>query len=356
MAVTTSQINKKDKINIKFFLKKILNYLMPNLLIFKLMENSFTHFGMEISNACNANCSFCAYRFMTRKLSIMSNENTEKAVAEFNNLGGGTVSFTPVVGDPLVDKNLINKIKICSNQKNIKEIFLYTNGIFIHRFDLKKLLQSGLTRIAISTYVGNAEKYKKYYGKNHYSQVIENIINLSKLNNELGKPINITLHLRVDLPKDKWQENPDFIQISKLVGQENISWLETYENWSGKIEADDIPEGCTLSEIVSIDEKKKSPCFEMYRRIHVLSDGAVGVCSCRDIDAEINIGDLNKQNLKELWTGGKLKSYRDNWKQGILPDICKNCDRYQPVNEYISKNKLNIFLTHLRRIKKRMKA
>ena len=50
---------------------------------------------------------------MTRKLSIMSNANTKKAVAEYNYLGGGTVSFTPVVGDPLVDKNLIEKIKIC---------------------------------------------------------------------------------------------------------------------------------------------------------------------------------------------------------------------------------------------------
>ena len=68
----------------------------------------------------------------------------------------------------------------------------------------------------------------------------------------------------------------------------------------------------------------------MYRRMHVLSDGSVGVCSCRDIDAEINIGDLNNEKLINLWRGEKIKKYRNNWKKGILPDICKNCDRYQP--------------------------
>ena len=39
----------------------------------------------------------------------------------------------------------------------------------------------------------------------------------------------------------------------------------------------------------------------MYRRMHVLSDGSVGVCSNRDIDAEINIGDLNNEKLINLW-------------------------------------------------------
>ena len=32
------------------------------------MKRNFTDFGLEVSNACNANCSFCAYRFMERKL------------------------------------------------------------------------------------------------------------------------------------------------------------------------------------------------------------------------------------------------------------------------------------------------
>ncbi len=350
MAVVTSSYSKKNIFSLKNTFKKIISNIIPNYVVLQFMKNSFTHFGMEISNACNANCSFCAYRFMQRKVSIIDNEATEKSVDEFSKIGGGTVSFTPVVGDPLVDKNLIEKIKICAKKKNIDEIFLYTNGIFLDKFDNKKLLSSGLTRIAISTYIGTKENYKKYYGKDYYDRVIKNIIHLSELNYSAGRPINITLHLRVDMPKDIWIDNDDLQKISKFIGSENISWLETYENWSGLITKEDIPNGCELSEIKTIDEKIKSPCFEMYRRIHVLSDGNVGVCSCRDIDAEINIGNIKNQSLKELWNGKKLKDYRSEWKKGNLPDICKNCDRYQPVNEFVKQNKYSILQTHIKRL------
>ena len=89
--------------------------------------------------------------------------------------------------------------------------------------------------MAISTYLGNTEKYKKYYGKNHYEQVVNNIINVASENIRLGSPVLITLHLRVDLPKTKWEQNKDFLRIIELVGKKNISWLETYENWSVKL-------------------------------------------------------------------------------------------------------------------------
>ena len=49
--------------------------------------------------------------------------------------------------------------------------------------------------------------------------------------------------------------------------------------------------------------------------------------------------DKHKLSLNELWNGKKLKDYRSEWKKGNLPDICKNCDRYQPVNEFVKQNK-----------------
>ena len=127
-----------------------------------------------------------------------------------------------------------------------------------------------------------------------------------------------------------------------------------YENWSGKITQDDIPEGCTLSDIKSIDEKIKSPCFEMYRRIQVLSDGRVGVCVCRDVEAEIVIGDIKKNTVNEIWNGELLKKYRSNWKKGVLPDVCKSCNRYQPINKYMNNNAYSIVITHLKRFKRKL--
>ena len=149
------------------------------------MKKDHTHLGFEITNACNANCSFCAYRFMKRKLEIINTDKIKKIVKEYSENGGGSVSFTPVVGDPLVDKDLLNKIRICKNFKNIDEIFIYTNGLFLNRFNNNDLVNSGLTRIAISTYIGNAEGYKKYYGSAKYDQLINNIKKILKINKSL---------------------------------------------------------------------------------------------------------------------------------------------------------------------------
>ena len=58
----------------KLLKKKIKNFFLsffPNSFLLKLMEKNYTDLGLEISNACNANCSFCAYRFQKRSFYIM---------------------------------------------------------------------------------------------------------------------------------------------------------------------------------------------------------------------------------------------------------------------------------------------
>ena len=334
-------------------IKDLFNLIVPKSFIKWLMEKDNTHLGFEISNACNANCSFCAYRFMKRKLEIIKTDKIQKIVKEYSAKGGGSVSFTPVVGDPLVDKDLLNKIRICKSFKNIDEIFLYTNGLFLNRFDNSELVKSGLTRIAISTYIGNAEGYKKYYGSSKYDQVIENIKNILIINKKFGNPINITLHLRVDLPLENLEKNKDLAFFREYLNPESIHWLEVYENWSGLIKKKDIPKGARMSDISSRKQKTKSPCFEMYRKAHILSNGSVGVCSCRDIESEIVIGDISKESIKDIWLGEKLKKYRSQWSTK-MPNVCVNCDRYKPIDEFISKQAFSIFSTHLKRIKRRI--
>jgi len=337
-------------------IEKILNFFIPNGLIYFLMERYYTDFGLEVSNACNANCSFCAYRFMERKLKVTRTEDIKKIIDEYSFNGGGDVNFTPVVGDPLVDKNLLKKIKYCRSKKNIKHIWTYTNGLYLNRFDVREFIQCGITRLSISTYLGDEEKYFKYYGSKNYRQIIENIKNITKMNNDLGQLVKIQLHLRVELPEELWKDNSDFIEIKNLVGEKNITFLDTYESWSGQIKESDIPKGTKMSNTnVNLNVKIKSPCFEMYRRVQILSNGDVGVCVCRDIEGEINIGDINKESLEKIWRGDKLKNYRNNWTEGNIPSVCVSCDRYRPVDDYVKKNAFLIFTKHMKRYFNRTK-
>ena len=100
---------------------------------------------------------------MRRKKTKIDEKIFFKCVDQYDKLGGGTLNFTPTVGDPLVDKNLVEKIKYAKSKKNIYSITSYTNGILLDKFGFKNILTSGLTRLGISTYIGTSEGYKKYY-------------------------------------------------------------------------------------------------------------------------------------------------------------------------------------------------
>jgi molybdenum cofactor biosynthesis enzyme MoaA len=144
----------------------------------KIAENQITTLSMENTNICNANCSFCAYRHQKKSKLFMSNELFQKSINQFAKSGGGALIITPVVGDPLIDKDLINKIVFTKKMKEIKYIFLFTNLIELDKFNLTNLLSSGLDEINVSICIGDKEMYKRLFGVDKYSTVIKNLDNL----------------------------------------------------------------------------------------------------------------------------------------------------------------------------------
>lgn len=331
--ILAKKLTYKDSI-LKFF-----SNFVNSELIKLIMKKKFLEFSFESTNICNANCTFCGYRFMKRKKTTLDENLYYQTADQFDKMGGGTLNFTPTVGDPLVDPNLMKKINYASKKKNIRSITSYTNGILLDKFGFKEVLNSGITRLAISTFIGSSEGYKKYYGKDQYSRVVNNIIQISKLNMELNYPVNITLHLRVNGDISIWENTNDFKNINKYIKKNSITYLKVYDSWNGLIDHNDIPENCEIDKAIPIESKKKAgPCFELYRTLHVMSDANVGACVCRDMEGEINIGNVKENTLKQIWKGSKLKNFRDNWKYDI-PKTCENCTRYIPINEYIKNNK-----------------
>lgn len=341
---------QKSKVSIKRRILTATAKCIPVGMLRKVMEMKYSSIGIETTNICNANCSFCGYRFMQRPKVLMPWENYEAAIDSYASSGGGSINFTPTVGDPLVDKEIVKKIQYARSKKSIDHIFLFTNALFIDRIGPENIVKSGITRLAISTYIGSKEGYKKYYGATKYEKVMNNIVNVAKINKELNKPVNITLHLRVSQDETEWKESDYYKEIVKYVDESNISFLTEYDTWSGRIAVEDLPQGCTVVKPKTIEEKQKEPCFELFRRMHLLADGRVGACVCTDLEAEINIGDINKtKSLNKIWRGKKLKSYRDNWIKGDLPKVCQTCTRYTPISEYIQNNKEQIIINFIKR-------
>ena len=106
------------------------------------MTKRFGHIGFELSNLCNANCTFCAYRFQERDKQKIGVNIYNKVLEEYVQQKGGGISFSPTVGDPLVDKDIVDKIKKASSQSEISQIALYTNGILLKKIGFLNLIKS----------------------------------------------------------------------------------------------------------------------------------------------------------------------------------------------------------------------
>jgi len=344
-----SLIMQNQRQRLRSRIAKVAASFLPVFALRRLMEHTFINFGVETTNLCNANCSFCGYRYMQRPKLEMSWNLYKKAVDDFVDSGGGNLNFTPTVGDPLVDRDLVKKIQYARSQARIGDIFLYTNAILIQKFGCETLLKSGLSRLAISTFIGSREGYLKYYGNDKYERVVQNILDISQANLKLESPVRITLHLRVEGSRKLWQGTKTYKKIAKLIGEENIDYLDIYDAWGGLIKKDDVPEGTFLDEPLPLKEKIVSPCFELYRRLHVLADGNVGACVCVDLESEIKVGNLNTHTLQDIWRGPALRRYRTEWRAGKLPKVCQTCTRYEGVDTFIKKNRKRVVIDFMRR-------
>lgn len=347
--MATSVLLKTAQRSVLYRLAVRLARVIPVPVIRWFMEQRFMSLGVEPTNICNARCKFCGYRFMKRSKGVMSMDLFERAIEEFVVAGGGSLNFTPTVGEPFVDKQLLEKIRIARAHSAISQIFLYTNAINLHLVDTDQLLTSGLSRLAISTYFGGRDGYVTNYGTDKYDQVIRNIRRIGRRNEEMGHPVQLTLHLRV--PRDlAWRKQDEYQKIVSLIGEEYVDYVTEYDTWGGRISDNDIPDGCSFLPTLPESEKLGKPCFELYRRVQIRHDGRIGTCVCVDLDGEITIGDLRKPGgLLKQWRGKEIRSIRDGWKRGTLPHPCLSCTRYQFVDDYIRSHKESLFLELLRR-------
>jgi radical SAM protein with 4Fe4S-binding SPASM domain len=262
----------------------------------------------------------------------MSNELFEQSIKQFAEMGGGTLLITPVVGDPLLDKDLITKIRFAKKIKEIKYIFLFTNLIGLNEFNIPDFLSSGLDEINISICIGGKEMYKRIFGVDKYSTVVENLNHLLKENRRLGNKVQLHIHLRAEKPYNTTTSNSDYQYLTKEYGQDLFHIDAEYDNWTGMITKNNLPKDNEFKKIKSYSE----PCQELSNGLIVFANGDIGCCWRRDIEGKLVIGNLNENSLNDAWKGKNIHTIRQNWIDGQIPDVCKNCFAYEPLSVFLA--------------------
>ena len=295
-------------------------------------------FGVESTNVCNADCSFCAYGkgYDARPKEHVQDETLRHSLQLFDQAGGGTFSFAALLGDPLVQRDLLPKIRLARSYSNISGVSISTNGLALHGFDTDALLDSGLTHMSISTCIGSPTAYRRLYGRDHYERMRDNIVNILDRNGERGHPISIHLMLRVDRPLSALYQSEDYRRIGSLLGSKDaISILdEDWDDWNGMIKASDLPRGQSFKPVA---RDMSSPCYAVYRKLQVMTNGDIQHCSCRPSPDLVVDNILNYTSLEAYWRGPRLRDVRDKWSRGEIPTVCRTCSHYKPVEDLVER-------------------
>ena len=269
---------------------------------------------VEVTNACNHECIFCAHSKMKRKIGRMDLELYKSIVKQAYEGGTREIGFY-MTGEPLLHTQLAEYVAY-AKELGFEYLYITTNGALAN-LETKKLLHAGINSVKFSINAGTAETYKKIHGKDDFDKVITNLKDLS--NYIRTEKLDVGLFVTCIVCKQNQHE----VQVLKdLVGEyvDDVVAPNAYNQGGNMYEIND---GIMLDP----DYKPmKAPCSMLFNRMHITCEGYLNAC-CVDFDNHLAIADLNKVSLEEAWNSEKMMMLRNMHLKNEIPTqvMCYNC-------------------------------
>ena len=273
------------------------------------MKKRFKKIYIEITNACNLNCSFCKRT---------SKPKRSMTLDEFKEVISKIKPYTDYVylhvqGEPLLHNNLKDILNIC--EVNNLKVNITTNGTLIHKFvDIFNNSKS-LRQINISLHSGNGDddyldnvfkSCKKITSNIFISYRIWNLNSLKPtkdLINIINKLKNY-YDINETVEKDLLTNKSVTIDINTFVDKDNLF------DWPS----------------LGITKNYDGPCYGLRTHIGILSDGTVVPC-CLDCDGIIDLGNIFTESLEDILNKKISTEMVENFKNGkSIHPLCKKCN------------------------------
>ena len=252
---------------------------------------------VEITNNCNLSCKFCPHN--KRKPKFISLDEFKIIL---NKLHGYTkYLYLHVLGEPLLHPDINTLIDMASNEYNVN---ITTNGYLIDKIKNNH----NIRQINISLHSFN----KDYISLDKYmNNIFETIDNLSSstyfslrlwTNNSYSKDM-------IDMINKRYNVDIDTLDNFKI--KENV-FLNTSEEFIWPSLDNDIYE-------------ETGTCYALKDHIGILADGSIVPC-CLDSDGIINLGNIYKDDLKNIENTSRYKTMLEGFKENKkCEELCKHC-------------------------------
>jgi MoaA/NifB/PqqE/SkfB family radical SAM enzyme len=271
---------------------------------------------IETTNICNLLCAMCPRTIQIDNgtyvdIGTMDMEMYKRIIDEGAENGLCSIKLN-FLGEPLLDRYLIDRIKYAKS-KGIIEVMFNTNATALSEEMSHKLLEAGLDSIFFSVDSINRENFNKIRIGADYDKVVQNIINFVRIKNEGNYKHVQTRTSMVVMPSNKHEVEAYtkfWLPIVGIVGYGE--WVE-HTSTQGVIE----------------DYNPDFVCAQPFQRMFVMYDGVCTPC-CVDDGRGYILGDARKNTIKEIWHGPQYQRLRNAMTNGRYKDIdiCAKC--YMP--------------------------
>lgn len=274
---------------------------------------------VELTNACNHQCVFCANPRMEREISRLSTKGFARFIKNAVPLGLKEVGFY-ATGEPFLLNNLDEFVRV-AKEGGVGYVYVTTNGALATPARLIKVLEAGLDSIKFSINGATRETYKLVHGADDFDAVLANVRWLAERRKQGGAPrmlASCVLTRATEGEKALHQElfGPYFddIMYSDTHAQAGYSAREAELVAASGRDPRFPPPG------------SMEPCFHLWKRINITAEGFLTLC-CADYENKLAYARLSdSDDLMKLWHNPAITEMRRrHLEQRLEGTLCDSC-------------------------------
>lgn len=318
-------------------------------------DDSCIHIQLEPTTSCNLKCRFCPHEEYIKKPKHMTLDNFTRVFTQIK----PTKITLSGLGEPFSNPQLPDIIRYAKDHG--ASINTTSNLTLISDALAAKIVDSGLDLLKISIDAADPATYKSIRHGDYHGRIVKAIkaINARKAEAGVRHP---SLRFNFVIQGKNYREMTDLVRLARelgveaiyfqpleLVGLDDAAGGEIIGDMKGpellaelkraKTAAEGIGLETNLPDLVrgfkaiwkkyttlgaQADDRKICPLpwFSSY----VTVEGDMRPCCSFPTNPEANLGNVIKQDFKEVWNGEKYQDFRKQIKAGKRPyKICQNC-------------------------------
>lgn len=282
---------------------------------------------VDPSSACNFKCRFCPtgnpglIQKTSRKPVLLDLALYQKIIDDIDRFTSPLAVLRLYKdGEPLLNPNIVEFVRIAKKSPNIERVETTTNGAKLTKAMNDQLIGAGLDRIVISVEGVSREKYLEFAGV--HLNLNRFIDTLAHLYQNRG-----TCQVHIKTVKENLGPGEDQRFKSMFGGIADRIFIEnTVPSWPNF----NVPglDEQRLSKVDAFDHPivHKRVCPYLFYSLSVNADGIVSPC-CVDWDRRLALGDVATASLPDIWNGKAINRLRfEHLTKGRQGNVsCKSC-------------------------------